>query len=193
MEGQKLSKGVLNDINKLKDLQYDELRNLYRDYLNEQEFSKATIDTAYSDTFYLWWNGIKEILWNIVTSSDFENEAKNSLLKLLTENSSGNPKVLFSSYLSSLIKFLLFLKSIGNGESTDGHVAKSISNRKWMGIYNRRTSRAGIKAVLCSIIEPGDNVLVPIYGRFGYLLKMSWKGRRDEGNSSTFSFLRIIT
>ena len=32
------------------------------------------------------------------------------------------------------------------------------------------TSRAGIEAVLCSIIEPGDKVLIPIYGRFGYLL-----------------------
>jgi len=32
------------------------------------------------------------------------------------------------------------------------------------------TSRAGIEAVLCSLIEPGDLVLVPIYGRFGHLL-----------------------
>jgi len=32
------------------------------------------------------------------------------------------------------------------------------------------TSRAGIEAVLCGIIEPGDCVLVPIYGRFGHLL-----------------------
>lgn len=32
------------------------------------------------------------------------------------------------------------------------------------------TSRAGLEAVLCSIIEPGDKVLAPIYGRFGYLL-----------------------
>ncbi|RHW32064.1 alanine--glyoxylate aminotransferase family protein [Lysinibacillus yapensis] len=32
------------------------------------------------------------------------------------------------------------------------------------------TSRAGIEAVLCSLIEPGDKVLIPIYGRFGYLL-----------------------
>ncbi|MBP2634546.1 MAG: Serine--pyruvate transaminase [Firmicutes bacterium] len=32
------------------------------------------------------------------------------------------------------------------------------------------TSRAGIEAVLCSIIEPGDKVLVPIYGRFGHLM-----------------------
>lgn len=32
------------------------------------------------------------------------------------------------------------------------------------------TSRAGIEAVLASIIEPGDQVLVPVFGRFGYLL-----------------------
>jgi (S)-ureidoglycine-glyoxylate aminotransferase len=32
------------------------------------------------------------------------------------------------------------------------------------------TSRSGIEAVLTSLIEPGDKVLIPIYGRFGYLL-----------------------
>lgn len=32
------------------------------------------------------------------------------------------------------------------------------------------TSRAGNEAVLSSLIEPGDKVLVPIYGRFGHLL-----------------------
>ena len=32
------------------------------------------------------------------------------------------------------------------------------------------TSRAGLEAVLASIIKPGDPILVPIYGRFGHLL-----------------------
>ncbi|MBF6058507.1 pyridoxal-phosphate-dependent aminotransferase family protein [Thiomicrorhabdus heinhorstiae] len=32
------------------------------------------------------------------------------------------------------------------------------------------TSRAGIEAVLVSVIEPGDKVLVPVFGRFGHLL-----------------------
>lgn len=32
------------------------------------------------------------------------------------------------------------------------------------------TSRAGIEAVLVSALEPGDKVLVPIFGRFGHLL-----------------------
>ncbi|TFE25005.1 pyridoxal-phosphate-dependent aminotransferase family protein [Cohnella luojiensis] len=33
------------------------------------------------------------------------------------------------------------------------------------------TSRSGIEAVLVSLIEPGDKVLIPIFGRFGYLLQ----------------------
>ncbi|MCF2939738.1 alanine--glyoxylate aminotransferase family protein [Paenibacillus alkaliterrae] len=32
------------------------------------------------------------------------------------------------------------------------------------------TSRSGIEAVLVGLIEPGDKVLVPVYGRFGHLL-----------------------
>lgn len=32
------------------------------------------------------------------------------------------------------------------------------------------SARAGIEAVLVSLIEPGDKVLVPIFGRFGHLL-----------------------
>lgn len=33
------------------------------------------------------------------------------------------------------------------------------------------TSRAGIEAAMISLIEPGDRVLVPIFGRFGHLLR----------------------
>ncbi|MFB5662822.1 pyridoxal-phosphate-dependent aminotransferase family protein [Alteribacillus sp. HJP-4] len=32
------------------------------------------------------------------------------------------------------------------------------------------TSRSGIEAVLCSIIQPGSKVFIPIFGRFGHLL-----------------------
>ncbi|HEX2215253.1 MAG TPA: alanine--glyoxylate aminotransferase family protein [Xanthobacteraceae bacterium] len=32
------------------------------------------------------------------------------------------------------------------------------------------TARAGIEALLVSLIEPGDRVLVPVFGRFGHLL-----------------------
>ncbi|SDF41244.1 (S)-ureidoglycine-glyoxylate aminotransferase [Blastococcus fimeti] len=33
------------------------------------------------------------------------------------------------------------------------------------------TSRAGIEAALVSLLEPGDRVLVPVFGRFGHLLQ----------------------
>lgn len=33
------------------------------------------------------------------------------------------------------------------------------------------TSRAGIEAALVSLLEPGQKVLIPVFGRFGYLLK----------------------
>src|SRR5205823_3692933 len=32
------------------------------------------------------------------------------------------------------------------------------------------TARSGIEAALASLIEPGDRVLVPIFGRFGHLI-----------------------
>src|SRR3954452_11883718 len=32
------------------------------------------------------------------------------------------------------------------------------------------TARAGIEAILVSLIAPGDKVLVPVFGRFGHLL-----------------------
>jgi (S)-ureidoglycine-glyoxylate aminotransferase len=32
------------------------------------------------------------------------------------------------------------------------------------------TSRAGIESVLISLLEPGDKILVPVFGRFGHLL-----------------------
>ena len=104
------------DINKLKALSYDELRALYRNFLHSQNLSKLTINTAYADTFYLWRKESKDLFWNAVTTTDFENEARNALIKALSENSTGNVKSLASSYLSHLRRFRLFIASDGNAE-----------------------------------------------------------------------------
>ena len=98
------------DTNKLKALSYDELRALYRNFLNSQNISKLTINTAYGDTFYLWRKGSKELFWNTVTNTDFENVAKSELTKALSENSTGNVKSLASSYLSHLRRFRLLYR-----------------------------------------------------------------------------------
>ncbi len=99
------------DINKIKALPYDELRALYKNFLNSQNISTATINTAYVDTFYLWRKGSKDLFWNAVNATDFETEAKNALIKALSENSTGNVNSLVSSYLSHLRRFRLFLSS----------------------------------------------------------------------------------
>ena len=47
------------DISKIKLLSYDEVRALYREFLHSQSIAKATINTSYVDTFYLWRKGSK--------------------------------------------------------------------------------------------------------------------------------------
>ncbi|WP_077604598.1 pyridoxal-phosphate-dependent aminotransferase family protein [Oceanobacillus sojae] len=42
------------------------------------------------------------------------------------------------------------------------------------------TSRSGIEALLSSVIEPGDKVLIPIFGRFGHLLTEIVERNRAE-------------
>ena len=44
------------------------------------------------------------------------------------------------------------------------------TDNRWTFLVNG-TARAGIEACLTSMIIPGDKVLVPIFGRFGHLLK----------------------
>ena len=43
------------------------------------------------------------------------------------------------------------------------------TQNKWTLLIDG-TSRAGIEAIMVSLLKPGDKVLVPIMGRFGFLL-----------------------
>lgn len=45
-----------------------------------------------------------------------------------------------------------------------------VTENEWTFLVDG-TSRAGIEAALVSLIEPGEKVLVPVFGRFGLLLK----------------------
>ncbi len=114
----------------MKSLPYDELRSLYKEFLQSQNISNPTINTAHSDTFYLWRKGSKDLFWDTVTAIDFENEAKNSLIKALSENSTGNAKSLVNGYLSHLRRFRLFLASDGAAAEQSMPMKESTSNRK---------------------------------------------------------------
>ena len=90
-------------------LSYDELRAAYREYLLELGLSKNTIQTAYSDTFYLWRKSSPEEFWAAVTADDFENAAKVQLTEALHKNSTGNAESLVNGYLSHLRRFRAFV------------------------------------------------------------------------------------
>lgn len=64
------------DMNEMKALSYDELRSLYRSFLQSQNLSRLTINTASVDTFYLWRKESKDLFWDSVIAADFENVAK---------------------------------------------------------------------------------------------------------------------
>ncbi|MEX3624880.1 hypothetical protein [Viridibacillus arvi] len=100
----------------MKALSYDELRDLYKNFLYSQDISITTINTAYVVTFYLWRKGSQDLFWNAVNATDFEKEAKSALKKTLSENSTGNVTSLVNSYLSHLRRFRLFLASSGTAE-----------------------------------------------------------------------------
>lgn len=121
------------DINQMMDLSFDDLRALYRNFLQSQDIAKTTINTAYVDTFYLWRKGNKDLFWYSVNSTDFENVSRDALIKALSENSSGNVKSLVNSYLSHLRRFRLFLASDGTAgmvTSKREKIPNDANNRK---------------------------------------------------------------
>ena len=116
------------DISKLKELPYDELRALYKQHLHSLNISKATINTASVDTFYLWRKDSKTLFWDMVLSNDFESEARSRLLKTLSEHSSGNVNALVSGYLSHLRKFRLYINSDSTWEQSETNQVKTEKN-----------------------------------------------------------------
>ena len=99
----------------LKQMSYDEVRHLYKPFLQSQGIGPNTIRTAYVDTFYLWRNGDRDLFWKAVDGND--EEAKAMLLDALKKNSTGNPEKLVSGYLSHIRRFRLFLSWDGSEES----------------------------------------------------------------------------
>lgn len=78
------------NIENAKQLSYENIRRMYKTYLEGQELGRNTVQTMSGDTFYLWNNVGRNEFWAAVTSNDFETDAKEALLKALTDNSTGN-------------------------------------------------------------------------------------------------------
>ncbi|WP_078577865.1 pyridoxal-phosphate-dependent aminotransferase family protein [Salipaludibacillus agaradhaerens] len=81
-------------------------------------------------------------------------EAEPSVLRAMSSTILGQFDPNFTSIMNETMALLRHVLQ------TDNHWAFPVD----------ATSRAGIEAMLCSVIEEGDTVLVPCFGRFGYLL-----------------------
>lgn len=157
------------DLNSMRALSYDELRSLYRKFLHNQSISKATINTAYVDTFYLWKKESKDLFWNVVTSPDFESVAKEALFKALTENSTGNVNSLVSSYMSHLRRFRLFLSSDGAMDPVEikqaitvipTHMSREIIiNKMYVGGYLLEGDNIGHEIINLYKADDGKNYI----------------------------------
>ena len=97
-------------VEKLRGLDFDDLRQMYRVFLVDSGLAKASIATAYTDTFYLWKNGGKELFWNTVLDGHFEDNARMVVKECLVKNSSGNIEKLINGYVSHLRRFRKFLE-----------------------------------------------------------------------------------
>lgn len=97
------------DIMKMQEMHIDEVRILYKAYLNGQNLSANTVNTSLTDAFYLWRKGGTEVFWTTVTSTDFELVGKKSLLKALQKHSKGNANALLNSYMAHLRRFRRFI------------------------------------------------------------------------------------
>lgn len=90
---------------------FEEVRAAFIAYLNTQGLTHNTINTAKSDTFYLWKKRGKETFWSVIYSDDFEILGKATLLETLKEHSSGEVDKNVHSYMASLRRFRRFLAS----------------------------------------------------------------------------------
>ena len=96
----------------------EEMRDVYRSYLQSCNLGKNTIQTSSNDTFYLWRNVGQATFWDAVFADDFEDSARNALLNALKENSKGNPDTLVNSYMSHLRRFRNYILSSDISDQT---------------------------------------------------------------------------
>lgn len=99
------------DIECAKQLSYENIRKLYKTYLQGQGLGRNTVNTVGGDTFYLWNNVGHDEFWRVVTADDFDNVAREALFAALAQNSSGNVTSLVTGYVSTLRRFRNYVYS----------------------------------------------------------------------------------
>lgn len=89
----------------------EEVKAGYIAYLHTKALTQNTINTSKSDAFYLWKKRGKDLFWSVVYSPDFEDLAKDALLKTLRQYSKGDVERNVNGYMVHLRWFRGFLTS----------------------------------------------------------------------------------
>lgn len=92
----------------LKEFTYKELQGWFRHQMELKGWNKGTIDTYYSDAFYVWRKENAEAFWRLIESNNFKQEAEEQIRNLLLKYSSGKVKANKSSYLTAINIFREF-------------------------------------------------------------------------------------
>ena len=116
-------------IEDIKKLSFEEVRNKYRQYMMNIGLSNNTVNTAYSDSFYIWKKGSGELFWQVVLSEHFEDDAKRTIIDFLEKYSKVDPYKNASSYVSHLRRFREFVSVLQTNEriETENTVIKNPS------------------------------------------------------------------
>ena len=94
----------------MRDLSYDELRAAYKIFLHNKIVRKQQLILLIRNLFTFGEEG-GDFFMRVVDATNFEVEAKDTLLKALTENSAGHVNSFVSGSLSHLRRLRLFLFS----------------------------------------------------------------------------------
>lgn len=113
-------------IDKLREMDLPQIKEGYGSFLCEQNMRENTIATSKNDAFYLLKNDDSINFWDLLLSVDFENEAREHLIKTLKKRSKGNVEANINSYMYHIRKFREY--ALDDGESGTGFVkAKRIN------------------------------------------------------------------
>ena len=89
----------------------EDIRLIYKKYLNGENLSRNTVATSCTDAFYIWRKQGADAFWSLVFSDSFETLGKETLLLLLSQQSSGNAETNANGYMAHLRRFRRFLQS----------------------------------------------------------------------------------
>ena len=99
------------DIEEIKNKEINQVKDLYREYLEKMGWSGQTIDSAIRETFFLWDKSGKDMFWDTVLSTEFDRVVRRELKYLLDIRATKGVDSRFGDYLFQIQHFRQYVIS----------------------------------------------------------------------------------